>query len=73
MALKPDTQVREDSQACWCERPANPEHIDALGAHISGLPDAEEAFLLIDLLRAMRAINSDDCMDLLRTYFARNQ
>jgi len=49
--------------------PANPEQLDRLIAHILALPTAREAFDMTDLLREMGAINADDCMDILRTFW----
>lgn len=50
--------------------PAPAEQLDRLIGHILSLPTAREAFDMTDLLREMGAINADDCMDILRTFWA---
>ena len=45
------------------------DHHERLLAHICTLPDAREAFGLLDLLRDMDAITGDEASALMREYW----
>jgi hypothetical protein len=45
------------------------DHFERLLAHICTLPDPKEAFVLLDLLREMKAITGDESAHLMHEYW----